>query len=229
MAKRRRSRRKSSIDKLPVETREKLVELMTDPYNGMTLMDMREYVEEECGITLSVSALSRFSNSPDIQRVRTFNEQVTRELAQVRKMLERDCPADVSVMIMALIQDGLMRRIQEGQEELFNLPIKDVIAMSMQAARTATYVYRYRDQHVERAEVDGAALEAERMNWLRQALRGNPDLLWTILREVTSGGMVCAAGDDGNGARVPEQGGEGGVPGALPDADHAGAAQEPVG
>lgn len=228
MAKRRRSRRKSSIDKLPAETREKLIELMTDPYNGMSLMDMREYVEEECGITLSVSALSRFSNTPDIQRVRTFNERVTRELAQVRTMLERECPADVSVMIMALIQDGLMRRIQEGQEELFNLPIKDAVTLSMQAARTATYVYRYKDQHVVREEIDGATLEAERMEWLRQALRGNPELLWMILREVTNGGMVCAAGNDGNGNRVPPEGGEGGDSGPLPYANHAGATREPV-
>ena len=202
---------------------------MTDPYNGMSLMDMREYVEEECGIALSVSALSRFSNSPDIQRVRTLNEQVTRELAQVRKMLERDCPADVSVMIMALIQDGLMRRIQEGQDELFSLPIKDAVTMSMQAARTATYVYRYKDQHIEREEINGAALETERMDWLRQTLRENPELLRTILREVTDGGMVCAAGDDGNGARVPPESGEGRISGPLSYADHAGTAQEPVG
>lgn len=111
MARRRRSRVKSSIDQLPAETREKLEGLMTDAYNGMTLKDIRAFVEEECGITLSVSALSRYSQRPEIQRIRTFNEQVTRELAQVRTMLERECPADVSAMIMALIQDGLMRRI----------------------------------------------------------------------------------------------------------------------
>ena len=132
-------------------------------------------------------------------------------------------------MIMALIQDGLMRRIQEGQEELFNLPIKDAVAMSMQAARTATYVYRYKDQRIEREEIDGAALETERMEWLRQTLRGNPELLWTILREVTDSGMVCAAGNDGNGDRMPAEGGEGGDSGPVSDADHAGAAREPMG
>lgn len=183
---------------------------MTDPYNGMTLKDIRAFVKEACGITLSVSALSRFGQRDEIQRIRNINEDVTRELAQVRAMLEKNCPADVSLMIMGLIQDGLMRRIQEGREEMFDLSIKDTLNLSMKAARTMTHMYQYRDQHMERVEIDGAQLEKERTEWLRGVLRNNPGLLKEIMEESVNGNeqVVCAAGDDGDGGGMPPESGE---------------------
>ena len=92
--------------------------------------------------------------------------------------------AEAGACINAMIQEGLMRRILDGQEDIAELDIRDALKYSIQAQRAAVYEHRYVDQRVVREEADGETQEQERMNWLRGILRENRDLLDELTREI---------------------------------------------
>ena len=81
--------------------------------------------------------------------------------------------------------------------------------LSIQANRASAYVYRYRDQTIQREAVEDSMTDEEHLNWLRSQLRENPMLLKEIMEEEANGGaeMVCTAGDDRDGDGLPPQGG----------------------
>lgn len=205
MAKRERRRVRSSIDQLPTETREKLEGMLADSNNGLTYRDMAEEVEADCGIRLSTSAIQRYAvrYNRDAKQLRLISER----MRQIERYMEAHSPADLSAYIAALIQDGLLRRIQDGQDEIDDIPIADALKLSIQANRASAYVYRYRDQTIVREEADNEQITAERINWLRQALRKNPTLLREIMEEETGCGMVRSAGNDGNRTEKPPESG----------------------
>lgn len=184
-------RRKSSIDQLPPETREKLDAMLADPFNGLTYKDMLAAVEEDCGITLSYSALQRYSEK--FHRERDRLTLANKELQGIRALLEQQAPADVSAQLLALIQYGLLQRVADGQDDFGDLTLPEAIKGAMQAMRVATSVYRYRDQTLERFEASGDEMAAAHMDWLRQELRQNPNLLKELTAEAED------KGDDGNG------------------------------
>lgn len=214
-------RTKSSIDQLPPEARETLEAMLADPYNGLTYRDMAEAIEADWGIRLSKSAIHRYGQryNRELERIKPVAESMKRIEAYMRE----HSPADLSAQILALVQDGLLRRILDGQEDIDEIPIADAIRMSLQAQRVSTSVYRYRDQTIERCEADeGAAAEAH-MAWLRQALRSNPGLLEEIAKESREDELVCGTGGDGRrggreGAAEPTE-----LPGDAAEEDHAGA------
>ena len=111
--------------------------------------------------------------------------------------MDTHSPADLSAYIAALIQDGLLRRIQDGQDEIDEIPIADALKLSIQANRASAYVYRYRDQTIVREEADDDQNTAERMEWLRQTLRQNPELLREIIEEETKPGTEGGAEENG--------------------------------
>lgn len=207
MAKRQRRRTKSSIDQLPAETRRRLDDMLSDAYNGLTYKDMADEVEADCGIRLSTSAIQRYAVKYDRNAKKLRNRMD--EMRQIERYMEGHSPADFSAYIAALIQDGLLRRIQEGQDEIDDIPIKDVLKLAIQAERTSAYVYRYRDQTIQREEAADDQLDADHVKWLRETLRENPELLKEIMEEIANGSaeMVCAAGDDRDGDGLPPQGG----------------------
>ena len=141
---------------------------------------------------------------------------MTERMRMVAKYMEDHSPADLSAYVAALIQDGLMRRIQDGAEEIDDIPIESALKLAIQANRASTYTYRYRDQTLERVDMSDAERDEDRMNWLRGLLRNRPELLTPIeeaIRDDESGGnaeMVCDSGDDGHGDGVlpaPERAG----------------------
>ena len=207
MAKRKRARVKSSIDQLPAETRERLEGMLSDFNNGMTYRDMADAVEADCGVRLSTSAIQRYAAryNRDAKQLRIVAEQ----MRQIERYMQEHSPADLSAYIAALIQNGLLRRLQDGQDEIDDLPIKDALKLSIQANRASAYVYRYRDQTIQREAVEDGMTDEEHLNWLRSQLRENPMLLKEIMEEEVHGGaeMVCAAGDDRDGDGLPPQGG----------------------
>lgn len=170
----KRLRVSSSIDELPEEAREKLEAMLTDPGNGLTYQGMVEIMAED-GHTLSKSAISRYARRHlrHIQRLQVVQEQ-TRVLLQY---MQENPATDLARQINALIQNGLMWRIVDGQDEIEAMSIEDAIKYSIQAQRAAVYEYRYKDSQIQRVEVDRRQDEAERLEWLRQQLRDNPDLL----------------------------------------------------
>ena len=194
-------RTKSSIDQLPAESRAKLETMLSDPFNGLTYKDMAEAIEEECGIALSRSAIHRYAQryNRDLERIKPVAESMRRIEAYMRE----HSPADLSAQILALVQDGLLRRILDGQDDIDELPIADAIKMSLQAQRVSTSVYRYRDQTYERCEVTAAEAAAAHMDWLRQELRNNPGLLKELTKEIDGDGLVCTPDGDGHGDRRP--------------------------
>lgn len=207
MAKRKRARVKSSIDQLPAETREKLEGMLSDVNNGMTYRDMADTVEADCGVRLSTSAIQRYAAryNRDAKQLRIVAEQ----MRQIERYMQEHSPADLSAYIAALIQNGLLRRLQDGQDEIDDLPIKDALKLSIQANRASAYVYRYRDQTIQREAVEDGMTDEEHLNWLRSQLRENPMLLKEIMEGEANGGaeMVRAAGDDRDGDGLPPQGG----------------------
>lgn len=207
MAKRKRARVKSSIDQLPAETRERLEGMLSDVNNGMTYRDMADMVEADCGVRLSTSAIQRYAAryNRDAKQLRIVAEQ----MRQIERYMQEHSPADLSAYIAALIQNGLLRRLQDGQDEIDDLPIKDALKLSIQANRASAYVYRYRDQTIQREAVEDSMTDEEHLNWLRSQLRENPMLLKEIMEGEANGGaeMVCAAGDDRDGDGLPPQGG----------------------
>lgn len=208
MAKRKRSRVKSSIDQLPTETREKLEWMLSDVNNGLTYKDMAETVEAGCGIRLSISAIQRYAAryNRDAKQLKVVSEQ----MRQIERYMQENSPADLSAYIAALIQNGLLRRIQEGQDEIDDIPIAQALKLSIQANRASAYVYRYRDQTIQREVLDDSMTDEEHMAWLRRTLRENPKLLREIVEEERNEpvSMVCAAGDDGDGGGMPPESGE---------------------
>lgn len=207
MPKRKRARVKSSIDQLPAETRERLEGMLSDVNNGMTYRDMADAVEADCGVRLSTSAIQRYAAryNRDAKQLKIVAEQ----MRQIERYMQEHSPADLSAYIAALIQNGLLRRLQDGQDEIDDLPIKDALKLSIQANRASAYVYRYRDQTIQREAAEDSMTDEEHLNWLRSQLRENPMLLKEIMEEGAHGGaeMVCAAGDDRDGDGLPPQGG----------------------
>ena len=195
MAKRERRRVRSSIDQLPAETRRRLEEMLADPNNGLTYRDMAEEVETQCGIRLSTSAIQRYAAryNRDAQQLKMMSER----MRQIERYMDTHSPADLSAYIAALIQDGLLRRIQDGQDEIDEIPIADALKLSIQANRASAYVYRYRDQTIVREEANDDQNTAERMEWLRQTLRQNPELLREIIEEETKPGTEGGAEENG--------------------------------
>lgn len=206
----KRSRVKSSIDQLPPETRDMLEEMLSDAHNGLTYRDMADAVEKESGIRLSVSAIQRYAARYNRDAKQMLER--TERMRQIARYMEGHSPADLSVYVSALIQDGLLRRLQEGQDEIDDLPIADVLKLGIQANRASAYVCRYRDQTLSREEITEGERDEDRMNWLRGLLRNQPELLDGIERAIQNEGsdaacgdteMVCDSGADGRGSGVP--------------------------
>lgn len=194
-----RVRVSSSIDELPAEAREKLEQMLTDANNGLTYQDMVEIMAED-GCKLSKSAISRYARRylRHIRRMQTVQEQ-TRVLLQY---MAENPATDLARQINALIQNGLMWRIVDGQDEIEDMDIKDAIKLSLQAQRAAVYEYRYRDGQVERVQIDKEENDAERVEWLRQKLRDNPELLEHFEQAMGGGDdekVVRDTGPDGEG------------------------------
>ena len=206
----KRNRVKSSIDQLPQETREMLEEMLADAHNGLTYRDMADEVEAQCGIRLSVSAIQRYAARYNREAKRMLER--TEQMRQIARYMEGHSPADLSVYVAALIQDGLLRRLQDGQEEIDDIPIEQVLKLGIQANRASAYVCRYRDQTVSREEITDAARDEDRMNWLRGLLRNQPGLLQDIERAIVNEGNDAACGD----AAVVRDSGDDGRGGGLP-------------
>lgn len=165
----------SSIDELPPEARENLEAMLADATNGLSYRDMAEAVEKQCGVRLSVSAIGRYAKRY-IREVRQIDLMMNR-MRTVAEYVRQYGTPDASACINALIQEGLMRRILDGQEDIAGLDIRDALKYSIQAQRAAVYEHRYVDRCVVRENSDGDKLEQERMQWLRGVLRENPELL----------------------------------------------------
>ena len=172
----------SSIDDLPPEARENLEAMLADATNGLSYKDMARAVEEQCGIRLSISAIGRYAKRY-IREVRQIDLMMNR-MRTVAEYVRQYGTAEAGACINALIQEGLMRRILDGQEDIAELDIRDALKYSIQAQRAAVYEHRYVDQRVVREEADGETQEQERMNWLRGILRENRDLLDELTREI---------------------------------------------
>lgn len=142
-----RIRNSSSIMELPTEAREKLKTMLVDSGNGLTYQDMVEIMEED-GHKLSRSAISRYARKylRHIQRMQAVQEQ-TRVLLQY---MQENPATDLARQMNALIQNGLMWRIVDGQEEIDSMDIEDAIKLSIQAQRAAVYEYRYKDSQLQR-------------------------------------------------------------------------------
>lgn len=172
----------SSIDDLPPEARENLEAMLADATNGLSYKDMARAVEEQCGIRLSISAIGRYAKRY-IREVRQIDLMMNR-MRTVAEYVRQYGTAEAGACINALIQEGLMRRILDGQEDIAELDIRDALKYSIQAQRAAVYEHRYVDQRVVLEEADGETQERERMNWLRGILRENRDLLDELTREI---------------------------------------------
>ena len=198
MSDKKRVRVSSSIDELPAEARERLEAMLADSGNGLTYQDMVEIMAED-GFELSRSSISRYAKRylRNIRRTQDMMDQ-TRAIAQY---FSDNPTGDVSRQISALIQNGLMWRLVNGQDELEEMDITEAIKLAIQARRAAVYEYRYKDSQVERVKVDDKETEASRLEWLRGALRDKPELLAAFedaLRE---------DGKDKGGEKVGEQSG----------------------
>ena len=172
----------SSIDDLPPEARENLEAMLADATNGLSYKDMARAVEEQCGIRLSISAIGRYAKRY-IREVRQIDLMMNR-MRTVAEYVRQYGTAEAGACINALIQEGLMRRILDGQEDIAELDIRDALKYSIQAQRASVYEHRYVDQRVVLEEADGETQERERMNWLRGILRENRDLLDELTREI---------------------------------------------
>ena len=171
----------SSIDDLPAEARENLEAMLADAANGLSYKDMAEAVKEQCGIQLSISAIGRYAKRY-IREVRQIDLMMNR-MRTVAEYVRQYGTADASACINALIQEGLMRRILDGQEDIAGLDIRDALKYSIQAQRAAVYEHRYVDQCLIREEAEDGTQEQERLNWLRGILRENRDLLDELTQE----------------------------------------------
>lgn len=156
--------------------------MLADATNGLSYKDMARAVEEQCGIRLSISAIGRYAKRY-IREVRQIDMMMNR-MRTVAEYVRQYGTAEAGACINALIQEGLMRRILDGQEDIAELDIRDALKYSIQAQRAAVYEHRYVDQRVVREETDGETQEQERMNWLRGILRENSDLLDEFTREI---------------------------------------------
>lgn len=180
-----RIRVKSSIDNLSKEARENLEAMLADATNGLSYKDMAEAIKEQCGIRLSISAIGRYAKRY-IREVRQIDLMMNR-MRTVAEYVRQYGTADASACINAMIQEGLMRRILDGQEDIADLDIRDALKYSIQAQRAAVYEHRYKDECIVREDANGEKLEAERMEWLRQTLRDNPELLEDLVGGLLKG------------------------------------------
>ena len=155
--------------------------MLADAANGLSYKDMAEAVKEQCGIQLSISAIGRYAKRY-IREVRQIDLMMNR-MRTVAEYVRQYGTADASACINALIQEGLMRRILDGQEDIAGLDIRDALKYSIQAQRAAVYEHRYVDQCLIREEAEDGTQEQERLNWLRGILRENRDLLDELTQE----------------------------------------------
>lgn len=172
----------SSIDDLPSEARENLESMLADAANGLSYKDMAEAVKDQCGIQLSLSAIGRYAKRY-IREVRQIDLMMNR-MRTVAEYVRQYGTADASACINALIQEGLMRRILDGQEDIAGLDIRDALKYSIQAQRAAVYEHRYVDQCLIREETDNGTQEQKCVEWLRGVLRNNPALLEALSDEL---------------------------------------------
>lgn len=172
----------SSIDDLSPEARQNLEAMLADATNGLSYKDMARAVEEQCGIRLSISAIGRYAKRY-IREVRQIDLMMNR-MRTVAEYVRQYGTAEAGACINALIQEGLMRRILDGQEDIAELDIKDALKYSIQAQRAAVYEHRYVDQCVVREEADGETQERERVEWLRSVLREKPELLEELVNAI---------------------------------------------
>lgn len=184
----------SSIDDLPPKARENLEAMLADATNGLSYKDIAKAVEDQCGIRLSVSAIGRYAKRY-IREVRQIDLMMNR-MRTVAEYVKQYGTAEAGACINALIQEGLMRRILDGQEDIAGLDIRDALKYSIQAQRAAVYEHRYVDQCVIRQDVDSETQERERMEWLREILRDNQNLLDALTLELQEGGMASIATED---------------------------------
>ena len=168
----------SSVDRLPEESRELLEEMLADAANGLSYKKMAEIIEEQCGIRLSTSAIGRYAKRY-MREVKQI-DQIMQRMRMVSEYAREHGTADASMSINALIQEGLMRRILDGADDIADMDIEDALKYSIQAQRAAVYEYRYRDDRIVREAADAGALEDDRMNWLRSVLREHPEVLAVI-------------------------------------------------
>lgn len=196
---RERLRVRSSIDELPDDAREHLEEMLADATNGLSYRDMADIIEDECGKRLSTSAISRYAKRymREVKRI----DLVMERMRMVSEYAREHSVADASTYINALVQDGLMRRILDGQDDIDDMKIEDAIKYSIQAQRAAVYEYRYKDKSLVQETADGQEIANSHMDWLRSILRDKPDLMRRIEEAMTDGGesVVCRTGDDGPG------------------------------
>ncbi len=189
----------SSIDDLPAEARENLEAMLADAANGLSYKDMAEAVKEQCGIQLSISAIGRYAKRY-IREVRQIDLMMNR-MRTVAEYVRQYGTADASACINALIQEGLMRRILDGQEDIAGLDIRDALKYSIQAQRAAVYEHRYVDQCLIREEAEDGTQEQKYVEWLRGVLRNNPALLEELSGELLKGreapeGSQCTSEPD---------------------------------
>ena len=100
--------------------------------NGLSYADMAEEIEAMCGERLSTSAIGRHA-----QRYMRDKKRVDIVLERMRIMAEysRDhALPDVSRFINALIQDGLMRRILDSNEEFDEMSTTPKAASAINAS-----------------------------------------------------------------------------------------------
>lgn len=174
----------SSIDQLPEESRETLEEMLADAANGLSYKKMAEIIEGQCGIRLSTSAIGRYAKRY-MREVKQI-DQVMQRMRMVSDYAREHGTADASMSINALIQEGLMRRILDGADDIADMDIEDAMKYSIQAQRAAVYEYRYRDNRIVREEVDADQMAEDRMQWLRSVLRDNPELMAGIESKLNS-------------------------------------------
>lgn len=174
----------SSIDQLPEESRETLEEMLADAANGLSYKKMAEIIEGQCGIRLSISAIGRYAKRY-MREVKQI-DQVMQRMRMVSEYAREHGTADASMSINALIQEGLMRRILDGADDIADMDIEDAMKYSIQAQRAAVYEYRYRDNRIVREEVDADQMAEDRMQWLRSILRDNPELMAGIESKLNS-------------------------------------------
>ncbi len=160
---RRRTRVRSTVDKLPEEVRAELDLRLADTAN--TYCDLSEWLKSE-GYEISKSAIGRYAirSTTAAQRV----AETLQRTQAIAKAVEEHPDLDYTQAASMVMMDGLMQRVSTAEDDFSEMPLDKAGRLIASFARNATYEKRTRADLKKKAELAFDQMEAELMDAIRQ-------------------------------------------------------------
>lgn len=167
-AERRKTRTRSTIDRLPDALRQQLDIRLTDTSN--TYEELSLWLKDE-GFEISKSAIGRYAirTTQAAQRV----AQTIQRTQAIAQAVEAHPNLDYTQAASMVLMDGLMQRVSTAEDDFQEMPLEKAGRLIASLSRNATYEKRVRAELKKKAELAFEQMETE----LMAAIKQHPELV----------------------------------------------------